>query len=142
MRINLEKIHDAQLLRVAARRFAVEVIHLWECPPAVKEFLRTGEHSKRAAAHRATWSFIHKLPSDEYDSPKANAARSAALACSRVSKDEKFIAYASSDFASQAMADAAGDPDTEQWINALEQTVRRHEAILLEEVMDTRSCQS
>ena len=38
------------ILRLFARRVALDVIHLWNAPSVVKEYLETGDESKRAAA--------------------------------------------------------------------------------------------
>ena len=47
---------DAEpIMRLFARRVALDVIHLWDAPPIVKEYLETGDESKRAAARDAAW---------------------------------------------------------------------------------------
>jgi len=54
-------IDDAEpILRLFARRVALDVIHLWDAPPIVKDYLETGDESKRtaaaAAAGDASWA--------------------------------------------------------------------------------------
>ena len=43
-----------EILCLFARRVALDVIHLWDAPVVVKEYLETGDESKRAA--RAAWA--------------------------------------------------------------------------------------
>jgi hypothetical protein len=42
--------------REFARWCALQVIHLWDAPKAVREYLETGDESKRAAAWAAAWA--------------------------------------------------------------------------------------
>jgi len=45
---------DAEpIMRLFARRVARDVVHLWDAPVVVKEYLETGDPSKRAAARAA-----------------------------------------------------------------------------------------
>ena len=44
------------LLRLFARECALSVVHLWEPPPIVREFLETGREEIRAAAKAAAWA--------------------------------------------------------------------------------------
>jgi len=47
------------VLRDFARRCALDVIHLWDAPPVVRQYLRTGDETIRAAARdaaRAAWA--------------------------------------------------------------------------------------
>jgi hypothetical protein len=47
---------DAEpLLREFARKCALSVIHLWDAPEVVKQYLTTGDESLRAAAGVAAW---------------------------------------------------------------------------------------
>ena len=43
------------MLRDFARQCALDVVHLWDCPPIVKEYLTTGDESLWAAAWAAAW---------------------------------------------------------------------------------------
>ena len=38
------------LMRRLARRFALDGVHLWDCPPVVRQYLETGDESLRRAA--------------------------------------------------------------------------------------------
>jgi hypothetical protein len=44
------------MLRDFARQCALDVVHLWDCPPIVKEYLTTGDESLWAAARDAAWA--------------------------------------------------------------------------------------
>ncbi len=46
-------IDATEIMRLFARRVALDVIHLWDAPPIVREYLETGDESKRAAARDA-----------------------------------------------------------------------------------------
>jgi hypothetical protein len=47
---------DAEpIMRLFARRVALDVIHLWNAPVVVKEYLETGDPAKRDAARDAAW---------------------------------------------------------------------------------------
>ena len=49
-------IECTPILRLFARRVALDVIHLWDAPQIVREYLETGDESKRAAARDAAWA--------------------------------------------------------------------------------------
>ena len=44
------------LLRLSARKCAQDVLHLWDAPQIVKDYLNTGEETLRAAAGDAAWA--------------------------------------------------------------------------------------
>ena len=46
----VKRIDATDLLRTFARRCALDVIHLWDAPAVVREYLETGDESKRDAA--------------------------------------------------------------------------------------------
>ena len=50
----VRRIDATDLLFRFARAEALKVIHLWDAPPVVREFLETGEESKRAASWEAS----------------------------------------------------------------------------------------
>jgi hypothetical protein len=53
-------ITDAeQTLRKFARMCAKDVLHLWNAPPVVIEYLNTGDEALRVAAWDAAWDAIH-----------------------------------------------------------------------------------
>ena len=54
-RTALAKRDATQMLWTFARKMALSVIHLWAAPTIVREYLETGDESKRAAARAAAW---------------------------------------------------------------------------------------
>ena len=50
------RIDATDMLRYYARKCALSVAHLWDAPPVVREYLETGDESKRAAARAAAWA--------------------------------------------------------------------------------------
>ena len=55
-RMIVASIDVTAIIGLFARRVALDVIHLWDAPPVVREFLETGDKSKRAAARDAAWA--------------------------------------------------------------------------------------
>src|SRR5574337_1422237 len=49
----VRSVDATDILRLFARKCALDVIHLWNAPAVVCEFLETGDQSKRAAAWAA-----------------------------------------------------------------------------------------
>src|ERR1035437_7793860 len=80
-------INVTELLRRFARLQALGVIHLWDAPTVVKEYLTTGDENLRAAARDAAW-----------------AAEAAARAAAR---DAAWVAEAAARDAARAAARAA-----------------------------------
>jgi len=52
----IASIDATPIMRLFARRVALDVIHLWDAPPIVKEYLETGDESKRDTAWAAAWA--------------------------------------------------------------------------------------
>jgi hypothetical protein len=52
----IDRIDAEQVLRAFARKCAADVLHLWDAPDVVVEYLRTGDESMRAAARDAAWA--------------------------------------------------------------------------------------
>ena len=52
----LWRINATDLLREFARRCALDVVHLWDAPEIVLDYLRTGDETKRDAARDAAWA--------------------------------------------------------------------------------------
>ena len=48
-------IDATETLRLFARQCALDVIHLWDAPDVVKQYLKTGDEKIRAAAWAAAW---------------------------------------------------------------------------------------
>jgi hypothetical protein len=69
----IASIDAEKLLRDFARWSALKVIHLWDAPDVVKQFLETGDENLRAAARDAAWAAAR-------DALAADAARVAAWA--------------------------------------------------------------
>jgi hypothetical protein len=67
-------------MRLFARRVALDVIHLWDAPPIVKEYLETGDESKRAAAWAAARDAAWDAARDAAWAAARDAARAAAWA--------------------------------------------------------------
>jgi hypothetical protein len=82
------RIDATTLLRQFARSCALEVLHLWDAPAVVRNYLTTGDETIREQARRAAW--------DTFVSAAAAAAYAAASA-----------AYAADAAALVAAADAA-----------------------------------
>ena len=72
----LWRIDAESVLRAFARRCALDVIHLWDAPPVVVEYLKTGDETLVAAARAAVWAATGAGAGDWA------AARSAARAAS------------------------------------------------------------
>jgi hypothetical protein len=51
----LARVEAVPLMQAYARWCALSVIHLWDAPAVVREYLETGEEGKRAAARAAAW---------------------------------------------------------------------------------------
>ena len=54
-RTYLAEIDAEPILREFARRCALSIIHLWDAPRVVKDYLETGDETLRAAARAAAW---------------------------------------------------------------------------------------
>ena len=52
----IARFDASELLRTFARKQALSVVHLWDAPQIVREYLETGNESKRSAAESAAWS--------------------------------------------------------------------------------------
>jgi len=51
----LKTIDSTKILQEFSRKCALEVIHLWDCPSVVREYLETGREEIREAAWAASW---------------------------------------------------------------------------------------
>jgi len=100
-------INCTPILRLFARRVALDVIHLWDAPQIVREYLETGDESKRDAAGDAARA-------------AAWAAWAAARAAAWAARDAR---AAAGDAARDARA-AAGEEKQKlyrQWFNEMVQ---------------------
>jgi hypothetical protein len=90
---------DAKLvLREFARRCASDVLHLWDAPEVVREYLRTGDPSLRAVSEKAAW---------EKAAWEKTAALAAALAARAAALEAALAAAAAAAAARAAAARAA-----------------------------------
>ena len=98
-------IDATELLRAFARKEALSVIHLWDCPAIVKEYLETGDESKRDAARAAAWGAPWAAA---WDAPWAaawaaawDAPWAAAWAAARAAGKDRFKAMVDAAFAEE-----------------------------------------
>lgn len=84
---------DAEsLLRNFARECALSVIHLWNAPPVVKQYLKTGDESLRAHAKNAAAGVLSAKASawaSAWDSVWEAAAWASARAAMAVARDKR-----------------------------------------------------
>jgi hypothetical protein len=52
----VKRIDATDLLRSFARECALSVVHLWDAPPVVVEYLKTGDPTLREAAAATAWA--------------------------------------------------------------------------------------
>jgi hypothetical protein len=97
----LWRLEAGDLLRRFARECAADVLHLWDAPQVVKDYLKGGDESLRAAARDAAWAATWAAAWDA-----ATAARDAAR-----TRDAASAAWhtARADAAREAARDAAWD---------------------------------
>jgi len=91
----IARIDATELCRSFARRCALNVIHLWDAPQIVRDYLTTGDESLMAAARDAAWDAAMDVAMDAaWDAARAaamdvamdaawDAARDAASAAAR-----------------------------------------------------------
>ena len=83
----VKRIDATELLWKASRQYALSVIHLWNAPEVVREYLETGDESKRAAARAAAldaaWAAVRAAARDAAGAAAWDAAWDAAGAAQR-----------------------------------------------------------
>ena len=101
----ITRIDATELCRQAARRYALDVLHLWEdAPQVVRDYLTTGDDSIRAAARDAAWAAARDAARAAARAAARDAARDAARAAARdAARDAAWAA------AWAALSDAASD---------------------------------
>jgi hypothetical protein len=99
-RTAIAKRDSTQMLWAFARKVALSVIHLWDAPTIVREYLETGDESKRAAAWTAAGDAA-------WTAAGSAASRSAAWAAARAAAGD--AAWTAAGDAARAAWDAAGD---------------------------------
>lgn len=88
----IARIDAEQLLRKFARKCAGDVIHLWDAPDVVVEYLKTGNEELRDAARDAAWD---TLSGGVNDNPRAawDVARKAAAAAWGAAWDARWASW-------------------------------------------------
>jgi hypothetical protein len=113
-RVIIHRIDATELLRKFARQCALNVIHLWNPPTVVVEYLKTGNESLRAAARAAAsaaaWAAARAASAAAsaaaWDAARAAGAAGAARAA-RAARDAAGAAWAAAGAAGAAAWDAA-----------------------------------
>jgi len=113
-RTYISRIDAKPILREFARKCALSVIHLWDCPRLVRDYLETGDETSRAAARAAAWDAAGDAAgaarAAAWDAARAaraaanDAARAAAWAAARAASD---AAWDAARAAARAASDAA-----------------------------------
>jgi hypothetical protein len=103
------RLDATDLLRQFARSCALDVIHLWDAPDVVRQFLTTGDESIRAAAEAASWATEAAAEAAEAEAAAASAAAAAAAsaAASAAAAAAEAASWAASGAASWAASGAA-----------------------------------
>ena len=123
----LATIDATELLRRFARQQALSVLHLWDAPPIIKEYLETGDERLQGAAWAAAWDAARDAAGDaaQYAAGAARdaagaawAARDAAGAAAWAARDAAGDARDAAGAARSAAGDAAG---AAAWAAAREQ---------------------
>ena len=78
-RVYLERIDVEEILRKFARECALSVIHLWDAPQIILDYLRSGDESLRDTAWDAAWDAAGDAAWDAAGAAAGDAARDAAL---------------------------------------------------------------
>ncbi len=76
----VKRIDSTELCRKFARHCALSVIHLWDAPQVVRDYLTTGDESLRDAAWDAAWAAARDAAWDAARAAAWAAARDAARA--------------------------------------------------------------
>jgi hypothetical protein len=100
----LWRVDSMDILRKFARQCALDVAHLWNMPPVVRQYLETGDESIRDAAWDAAWTSAWDADSDAARAAASASARAVAWASARAA-----ARAAASDAARASAWDAAWD---------------------------------
>jgi hypothetical protein len=111
-RRTIQQIGATQLLREFARWCALQVIHLWDAPPIVRQYLETGDAGLRYG-EEAAWDDLRYATWDDLRYA-AEAARAAAWSASAARDSATWAASATRDAASSAR-DAASSARNAAW---------------------------
>ena len=105
-RTYLAVIDGEKLLREFARKCALDVIHLWDAPQVVRDYLETGDEQLRDAARAAARDAAGAAARDAAGDAAGAAARDAARDAARAARA---AAWAAAWDAGDAARDAARD---------------------------------
>ena len=86
----LWRVDGEEILFKASRLFALDVAHLWDMPPVVREFLETGNQKLRAASNAASWA-ASNAASWAASNAASNAAFWAASNAASKKKQDKIL---------------------------------------------------
>ncbi len=104
----IARFDATDMLWEMSRWCALQVIHLWDAPPVVREYLETGNESLRAAAWDAAWDAARAAARAAAWDAAMDAARAAAMDAARAAA--RAAAWdAARDAAWDAARDAAWD---------------------------------
>ena len=73
----LWRVNSTDVLRKFARQCALDVAHLWNMPPVVRQYLETGDERLRAAARAVAWAAAWDAARDAVGVADSDAARAA-----------------------------------------------------------------
>jgi hypothetical protein len=116
-RIIIHRIDSTELLRKFARQCALNVIHLWNPPAVVVEYLKTGNESLRADARAATRAAAGDAAGAAWAAARdaAGDARAAARAAAGDAAGAAGAAWAAAGDAAGAAAGAAWAAARDAW---------------------------
>jgi pyruvate/2-oxoglutarate dehydrogenase complex dihydrolipoamide acyltransferase (E2) component len=121
-----------QVLRKFARMCALDVMHLWDAPDIVVQYLKTGDESIRAAALDAVWDAARAAARDAAwaEAAARDAARDAAWteAAARDAARAEAAARAAARDAARAAADARDAARDAAWAEAAARDAARDAA--------------
>jgi hypothetical protein len=101
----LAMIDAAEIIQAFARRHALSALHLWDAPQIVREYLETGDDSKRKAAWIA-------MPTTIVFASSA-ACEEAAWAAIAVANDDYWEAGYAAELAREATGAVMGEAEAE-----------------------------
>ena len=116
----LWRIDATDVLRVFARRCALDVAHLWDMPPIVQHYLETGDESIRAAAQAAAQAAARAAALDAAWDAALAAARAAAGAAAWAAARDAALAAARAAAGAAAWAAAQAAAGAAAWAAALD----------------------
>ena len=103
----------SEVYRAFARAQALRITHLWDAPPVVVQYLKTGDESIRDAAYRAAWPIFDprilvERPWTQREATAKYAARAAIIAASCTASYSGGDAVEAGGIAASTLAEARG----------------------------------